>query len=199
MIGSTIETTAHFLPKERLGRVLGPFQNEGNEMAQAVLTSKGTVIPRRTLRKLTATEVHSEVEKRKRSIFDGIIKSKLGSSVTFPSNPLPKNHVPCSDDCEPGLISLSDDNDPVDFNDNELFEQPITDKWIHAELRLPQGEEFKSAKVIGRSKDDNGNVVGKYDDNPLLNTMTYNVEFSDREMREYRANVIEKYVCASGC
>ena len=38
--------------KEKLGRVLGPIKNEGNEMAQAVLTSNGKVIPRRTIRKL---------------------------------------------------------------------------------------------------------------------------------------------------
>ena len=37
---------------EKLGRVLGPTPNEGNEMAQSVLTMKGTVITRRTLRKL---------------------------------------------------------------------------------------------------------------------------------------------------
>ena len=40
------------LNKEKLGRVLGPIKNEGNEMAQAVLTASGKVIPRRTLRRL---------------------------------------------------------------------------------------------------------------------------------------------------
>ena len=50
------------LPKELLGRVLGPAKNEGNEMAQHVLTHKGTVVPRRSLRRLTESEVASEVE-----------------------------------------------------------------------------------------------------------------------------------------
>ena len=68
--------------KEKLGRVLGPLRNEGNEMAQAVLTSKETVIPRRTLRKLTRAELYSEVEKRKRDIFDSVVTSKLGSSIS---------------------------------------------------------------------------------------------------------------------
>ena len=31
--------------KEQLGRVLGPIRNEGNEMAQAVVTHKATVVP----------------------------------------------------------------------------------------------------------------------------------------------------------
>jgi hypothetical protein len=38
--------------KEQLGRVLGPFKNEGNKMAQAILTASGKVIPKRTIRHL---------------------------------------------------------------------------------------------------------------------------------------------------
>jgi hypothetical protein len=48
--------------QELLGRVLGPSKNEGNEMAQWVLTSKGTVVPRRSCRRLTAQELVSDVE-----------------------------------------------------------------------------------------------------------------------------------------
>ena len=51
--------------KEQLGRVLGPTPNEGNEMAQSVLTIKGTVVTRRTLRKLTWDEVQSPIELKK--------------------------------------------------------------------------------------------------------------------------------------
>ncbi len=43
---------------------------------------------------------------------------------------------------------------------------------------------------MGRARDKNGNIVGQYDDNPLLNTLSYNVEFPDGEVREYGANVI---------
>ena len=58
----------------KLGRVLGPTPNEGNDMAQAVLTSNGTVIPRRSLRKLLVSELHSESEKRKRQVsFEAIV------------------------------------------------------------------------------------------------------------------------------
>ena len=53
------------------------------------------------------------------------------------------------------------------------FEKPITDQWIHAELNLPQGELLRKAKVIGRTKDGNGDVIGSYDPNPFLNALTY--------------------------
>merc|ERR1711923_176219 len=47
------------LPKEVLGRCLGPAKNEGNEMAQYVLTIKGTVVPRCTLRRLRPDKLSS--------------------------------------------------------------------------------------------------------------------------------------------
>ena len=64
--------------KEKFGRVIGPNKNEWNEMAQDVLTTKGTVVPRRTLRSLTPTEMNNEGERRKRDIFVTSIREKLG-------------------------------------------------------------------------------------------------------------------------
>jgi hypothetical protein len=42
--------------KECLGRCLGPAKNEGNVMANWVLTFDGVVIPRRTIRRLRLDE-----------------------------------------------------------------------------------------------------------------------------------------------
>ena len=46
------------------------------------------------------------------------------------------------------------------------------------------------AKVIGHSKSEDGSTVGTYDDNPMLNTLVYDVEFPDGTVKEYSANVI---------
>lgn len=184
-------------PREKLGRVLGPLRNEGNEMAQAVLTSKGTVIPRRTLRRLLVSELHSNSEKKKRSIFDDIIRSKLGDSMKMPPKPDPnEQYTPYSDDCEAELLNLPDDNDPVDSTNTAVFEKLVTDRLIHAEIHLPQGEEMKAARVIKRCLDENGELIGTYDDNPMLNSLLYEVEFPDGEIREYSANVIAENMYA---
>ena len=50
-------TNAFPFSKEILGRVLGPSKNEGNEMAQSILTHKGTVVPRRSVRRLTDSKL----------------------------------------------------------------------------------------------------------------------------------------------
>ena len=62
--------------KEKLGRVLGPIRNEGNEMDQAVVTHKAKCVPRRTMRKLTSYELLNDSEKDKRARFDNTVKTK---------------------------------------------------------------------------------------------------------------------------
>ena len=71
-----------------------------------------------------------------------------------------------------------------------LFEQPIIDHLIHAELNLPKGEEMKKLKVVGRSKGNDGNIIGKYDSNPMINTMVYDAEFPDASIHKYGENLI---------
>ena len=111
--------------------------------------------------------------------------------MKLPQNPpVLKEYIPYSDEVESTSIIYPDDNDPVDDNGTALFEQPITDRLIHTELRLPQEEELRAAKVIRRNRDSDGNFTGTYDDNPMLNTMIYDVDFNDGEVREYSANII---------
>ena len=98
-------------------------------------------------------------------------------TVSSPPKPIPdKEYIPYQDN-EPEIESTSipDDVDPIDDSGQATFEKPITDQLIHAELQLSQGEQMKNAKVIARSKDPDGNTVGTYDHNPLLNSMVYDV------------------------
>ena len=55
---------------------------------------------------------------------------------------------------------------------------------------LPRGSEFKQAVVRGRKRHQDGAIKGTRNENPLLDTRTYDVEFDDGEVNEYTANVI---------
>ena len=145
-------------------------------MAQAVIVASSKVIPRRTLWRLSIAELNFEVEKRKRSIFDDIILKKLGDSIRAPEKQI-KDYVPYSDDFDPDSVSLPYYNDPINNAGTSVFEKSITDQWINAKLNFPQGEKFQNAKVIGQSKDGNGEPIGSYDINPFLNTTIYDTEF----------------------
>ena len=175
----------------KLGRVLGPMKNEGNEMTQAVLTITGNVVPRRTCAPLTISEIHSESEKNKRNKFDAEILRIYGDSMTVPADkPLPTD-LDILD-----LVEDEDDpihqveEDPLSADGTTAFEKPVTDYLLHAELTLPHGEKISKAKVKSRSKDLNGDLVGTYDANPLLNSILYDVEFEDGSIKQYSANII---------
>ena len=177
--------------KELLGRVLGPFKNEGNEMAQAILTAQGTIVPRRTVRPLSKSELISDVEKQKREVFDRCIQSKLGHNASEkPPSTANKDYVPYSDGNldPPNLEDIEED--PVDNDGLSMFEKPVTDHLIHAEVVMPKGENNLLAKVIGRSKAEDGNTIGTYDENLMLNTLVHDVQFPDGTVKEYSANVI---------
>jgi hypothetical protein len=47
--------------KKKLGRVLGPAKHDGNEMEQYMLTQKGSIVPRCTVRPLTDSELKQVV------------------------------------------------------------------------------------------------------------------------------------------
>ena len=61
--------------------MLGPAKGEGNVMAQWLLQANGYVIPRCTCRPLKTSEIHSEVEKKKRQIFNELIVTRWGTAL----------------------------------------------------------------------------------------------------------------------
>ena len=187
--------------KEQLGRVLGPLRNEGNAMTQAILRINGRVVPRRTVRPLTVSEIQSPVEIKKREEFDKSITKLLGNcKEPLPSGTkLDQDSMPTLDDfmCEEdGNISLPPSllDDPVDFTGKAVYDQPPTDALINMEILLPQGEEFQRATVKRRATDHEGKLVGEFNENPLLNTAVYDVELSDGVVREYSANIIAENI-----
>ena len=116
--------------------------------------------------------------------------------MTTPTKPPASDYVPYANgELDPPPIHEVYE-DPVNSDGKAVFEKPITDHWINMELRLPQGEEMKAARVVGRTKDIDGKVIGEYNNNPMLNTMLYDVEFEDGQTREYCANVISENMYA---
>ncbi len=55
---------------------------------------------------------------------------------------------------------------------------------------LPNGDSMAIAKVVHRGVEDEGCLVGTFNDNPLLNTLLYDCKFDDGMTRAYSANTI---------
>ena len=122
---------------------------------------------------------------------------KLGDSMSFPIKPFSKDEVEYTPyEYEDGAPRSIPENEAVDAAGKPLFQQSVTDTLIQAEVLLPHGEELLAAKVIRRTLDENGKVMGKHSDNPILNTLMYDIEFPDRTIHPYTANVIADKIYA---
>ena len=197
------QTAAFPANKEVMGRVLGPARGEGNEMCQWVLKSNGRIVPRRSLRPLTVAELHSSTEIQRRQTFNELIKKKLGDSI----NPPKEEVMEVNDDNGLNFDTYEDEDteelpipeieDAVDANGRLIDQQPAYDKLINAEVMLQQGEDTVSCTVKQRSVGPDGRTSGTYDDNPYANTILYDVEFPDGQVKEYSANVIAENMYAT--
>ena len=59
------------------------------------------------------------------------------------------------------------------------YKKLITDCLIQAEVYLPKGEKWKLYMLLDVPKMNNDNVVGTYCHNPILISVTYDLEFLD--------------------
>ena len=177
--------------KEVLGRVLGPARGLGNEMAQWILKENGRVVPRRSLKPLKVDELHSPVEIKKREVFDEHIEKRWGSPMT-PSNTQQQNIFERYEDTEQQEQPTLEVEDIVDSTRKLINQQPGYDQINNAEAQLQLGEEMVTGKVAQRTIGPDGQVTGTYANNPYLNSVIYDVEFPDGQVKEYAANIIAK-------
>ena len=180
--------------QEVLGCVLGPAQGEGNELSQWVLKSNGNVVPCRTVRVLQLAEVHSDTEKQKRDLFDALIERRWGSPMSTPN----KDDADMTTDTEDNEIDDDDEmtkrhidiEDSVDSQGALMNQLPAYDRLLNAEIMVQAEEGQVSGKVIKQVFSPDGKVAGKYDDNPYLNSIMYEVELADGRIKEYGVNII---------
>jgi hypothetical protein len=83
------------------------------------------------------------------------------------------------------------DIDDLDEHDVDTYEQ-----YVGASVQLSIGDKVHTGKVTGRKRGLDGMERGKASANPILDTRTYNVEFSDGCSEEYTANVIAENMYA---
>ena len=179
--------------QEVLGRVLGPARGEGNELSQWVWKSNGNVVPRRTIRALQLDEIHSDTEKCKRDVFDALIERRWGSPMSTPN----------TDDTEMTTDAEENENnndettkrhidieDSVDSKGALINQLPAYDRQLNAEIMVQAEDGHVSGKATKWVLGPDGNVAGKYDDNPYLNSIIYEVELADGRIKEYGANII---------
>ncbi len=66
----------------------------------------------------------------------------------------------------------------------------IEDNYLSAELMLPKSGVMVKGRMTARKRDLDGNPIGRANDNPILDTRSYIVDFDDGDHTELTANMI---------
>lgn len=174
-------------PKEVYGRWLGPAPDIGPAMASKVLKANGQVIVLSTYRGLSQEELDNPEEQKLRDKFDLGIKQKLGDIMndSHVSQLDPQAVTPVyekySDEAEGTYATTPDIEDAT---------PEYQDSYIGADVVISLQGKPTTGKVKRRARTFSGDLYGKANDNPILDTSSYEVEFPDGRVEAYTANVI---------
>ena len=190
------------LGETKLGRWLGVSHHVGSLMSYWVLTLKGHVTSRTTVSRATNLEKQQTDVKHRLAEFDSAITARFNDDA----------HVLV----EGGKIQPQDWSEPVDDSDfldefhnvvsnpevpeadQQFTSDVFNDRYLNMELALPHGDAAtpQYAKVTKRLRDANGIPIGTADNNPILDTRMYEVEFMDGTKQLLSANYIAENVFA---
>jgi len=168
---------------------IGIANKVGQAMCYWVLPASGIPLARTTIQKLSKDELETGSVKSALSILRSSIEEKFNSP-----------------DIQLLTFQLYREDVPEDNDDNEHFQpealQPeqddiepdIYDELLLAEPVLQQDGVYARAKIIGRKRDANGNLIGSYNPNPLLNTRIYLTSFPNGHVAKFSANLISESI-----
>ena len=134
---------------------------------------------------MTEDEVNNPEEVEKRDDFDRRIEIKLG--------PATKSSDFDDEGQTPVFQLYEDGDDGVIGHAKQAEEEPTPisfDNYIGTEVTLPRGDEMVSGIMKSRVKDHEGDPIGVANQNPILDTSVYEVEFTNGGRVELGTNII---------
>jgi len=197
--------------KEELGRWLGPADDHvGSAMTSKILMLNCHIYLTATLRPLTQEEWNDPGERAERRAFVEEVNRHLGKPLvdetiyTIDPKAVTATFDPYADDVEGEDKHVPDAEDihapvPDTARDNTVEDGDtpgINDHYIGATVDIKHKGEIFTGKVKQRACNDDGEMIGEANDNPMLDTRSYVVEFPDGDVSEYTANLIAESMIA---
>ena len=193
--------------KDQIGRWMGPAHNVGQGLAYYILNINAEVVVRSTVSKINDDDITPMDLEERQKLFNDRVNSLIGN---FQHASIQRSEqVPgMMDDVYQDLFVLSENDiddlryemfNPEDPNltkpnaenilINDASNDEINDRWINSSVPMTVGGEVLQGTVKRRKRDgDTGLLVGKANDNPLLDTRVYEVELPDGTYADYHAN-----------
>ena len=191
------------LGETKLGRWLGVSHRVGTLMSFWVITSAGKVLSRTTVQRVTNLELQLEENKNKCIDYTAAMQERLGNDQLAELDDNGELIIPDEWD-DPAFSKEFIEEFGRTINDPELKEadQEFTpdaydDTYLNMELALPRdGAEVQFGRVVKRLRDKDGLPIGTANDNPILDTRIYEVEFQDGHRASLAANAIAENLFA---
>jgi hypothetical protein len=184
-----------------LGRFLGVSHRIGNMMSFWVLGVTGRVVSRTTVQRITNLELKEESMLSSCKEFGNAIKhyyddgnNQVSVDSIIPYFDLPNGPIlndPAFQE-EFGNVLANDAIPEADFTPDAY------DQYLHMEIALPRGEDCRMeyARVTKRLCDNSGTPIGVANNNPVLDTWAYEVEWYDGHREQMFANTIAENLFA---
>ena len=155
------------------------------------------------MQRVTSLEMQTSHMKERTRAFGKVTKDKIkdGEHVLLhggKTQPYDWNDHPFGED--PDFVEEFKEvisNDEVKEAD-DAFTPDVYDTYLNMELAIPQGDslEPRLARVTKRLKDANGLPIGLANENPILDTRMYEIEYLDGERTSLAANNIAENLFA---
>ena len=190
--------------KRELGRVIGVADNCTDELAYVILTRTGKVQVRKSIWAIEPHKFNDLSVQADLLEFDHLIDTKYGDktlnlnregrvrATDLPDEPSIEDLPPPPPDLFDG--DQEDPLEPIEPNvhskEADEFTPEAMDEYLTAELLLPHGDTMQRARVIRRHKDEDGFPIGKRNDNPILDSRLYDIEFPDGSTDTVTTNLI---------
>jgi hypothetical protein len=193
------------LGETKIGRWLGVSHRIGTLMSFWVLTSSGKVLSRTTVQRVTQLEAQLEENKTRMKSFTDQLTERIGGNDIVVAQDEDGNVTLEVDDWddpafEPEFVQEFGRtiNDPtVKEADQDFTPDSFDDTYLNMELALPRdGGEVQFGRVVKRMRDKDGLPIGTANDNPILDSRLYEVEFQDGYKTSLAANAIAENLFA---
>ena len=194
------------LGKPELGRWLGVSHRVGQLMSYWILAASGITISCTTVQRVTHLEKKTEEYTKNMNEFQRNLERKwnvesANSEIIPNGEGVPNTNILSLDDEDDEFIEefkrVIDDKELKDIDVMMNRESGTRDTYLNMELGFQRDEEgLHYARVKRRVIDADGTPVGVPNNNPLLDSRQYEVEFADGRSETLTANVIAENILA---
>jgi len=197
---------------KQLGKWLGVAEGVGQVMTFWILKQNGQYIARSSVISLSQAELDAPANQRLLSNFSVELERKIGdhnkalvdnNTLVDASDPVNDNFL---DDLD--IQSMKEDSNlvqPWDSRDSDIPKEATSmenameelDEFIGAKVKIMTSDGEQLVTVSSRKRDHSGSLIGKKNNNPILDSRVYNVEFPDGHYGQYSANILAESIYSS--